>query len=162
MWWSWSPAILPQMSQDAKKCPKVKVLSWPKSSFDVFQLRKITNFLANPVVWEVLGLKANSLCFSNCWHFREWIVLMHPVNPQQRGDCSIPHTSSGRKSCRSRVTSWSYSWNTLWWVLPYVRCLMLFSHYVLSDPLWPHGQQLARLPCPSPTPWVYLNSCPLS
>ena len=63
MWWSWSPAILPQMSQDAKKCPKVKVLSWPKSSFDVFQLTKITNFLANPVVWEVLGLKANSLFF---------------------------------------------------------------------------------------------------
>ena len=87
---------------------------------------------------------------------------MHPVNPQQRGDCRIPHTSSGRKSSRSRATSWSYSWNTAWWVLPYVRCLVLISHYVLSDPLWPHGQQLARLPCPSPTPWVYLNSCSLS
>ena len=26
----------------------------------------------------------------------------------------------------------------------------------------PHGLQHARLPCPSPTPGVYLNSCPLS
>ena len=28
--------------------------------------------------------------------------------------------------------------------------------------LWPHGLQLARLPCPSPTPEVYSDSCPLS
>jgi len=28
--------------------------------------------------------------------------------------------------------------------------------------LWPHGLQLARLPCPSLSPRVCLNSCPLS
>ena len=28
--------------------------------------------------------------------------------------------------------------------------------------LWPHGLQHTRLPCPSPTPGVYSNSCPLS
>ena len=28
--------------------------------------------------------------------------------------------------------------------------------------LWPHEPQHARLPCPSPTPGVYPNSCPLS
>ena len=28
--------------------------------------------------------------------------------------------------------------------------------------LWPHGLQHARSPCPSPTPRVYPNSCPLS
>ena len=28
--------------------------------------------------------------------------------------------------------------------------------------LWPHAPQHARPPCPSPTPGVYLNSCPLS
>ena len=32
----------------------------------------------------------------------------------------------------------------------------------MSDSLWPHGLQYARLPCPSPTPGVYSNSCPLS
>ena len=37
-----------------------------------------------------------------------------------------------------------------------------FSQLVMSDSLWPHGLQLARLPCPSPTPEVYSNSCPLS
>ena len=37
-----------------------------------------------------------------------------------------------------------------------------FSHSVMSDSLWPNGLQHARLPCPSPTPGVYSNSCPLS
>ena len=37
-----------------------------------------------------------------------------------------------------------------------------FSHSVVSDSLWPHGLQRARLPCPSPTPRAYSNSHPLS
>ena len=32
----------------------------------------------------------------------------------------------------------------------------------MSNSLWPHGLPHARLPCPSPTPGVYSNSCPLS
>ena len=32
----------------------------------------------------------------------------------------------------------------------------------MSSALWPHGLQHARLPCPSPTPGVYPNSCPSS
>ena len=37
-----------------------------------------------------------------------------------------------------------------------------FSCSVVSDSLWPHGLQHARLPCPSPIPGAYSNSCPLS
>ena len=37
-----------------------------------------------------------------------------------------------------------------------------FSHSVVSDSLWPHESQHARPPCPSPTPGVYSDSCPLS
>ena len=32
----------------------------------------------------------------------------------------------------------------------------------MSDSLWPHGLQHTRLPYPSPTPGVCLNSCPSS
>ena len=32
----------------------------------------------------------------------------------------------------------------------------------MSDSLWPHGLQHARLPCPPPTPWAFSNSCPSS
>ena len=37
-----------------------------------------------------------------------------------------------------------------------------FSCSVMSDFLRPHGLQHAKPPCPSPTPRVYPNSCPLS
>ena len=37
-----------------------------------------------------------------------------------------------------------------------------FSHSVVSDSLQPHGLQHTSPPCPSPTPGVYPNSCPLS
>ena len=40
--------------------------------------------------------------------------------------------------------------------------LLQFSRPVMSDSLWPYGLQHARPPCPSPTPGVYLNPCPLS
>jgi len=50
-----------------------------------------------------------------------------------------------------RVHSWSYTF-----------CSVQFSRSVMSDSLWPHGLQRARTPCPSPTPWAYSNSRPLS
>ena len=36
-----------------------------------------------------------------------------------------------------------------------------FSCSVMSSSLRPHGLQHARLPCPSPAPRVYSNSCPM-
>ena len=37
-----------------------------------------------------------------------------------------------------------------------------FSHSFMSDSLPPSGLEHDRSPCPSPTPGVYSNSCPLS
>ena len=48
---------------------------------------------------------------------------------------------------------------SIWW--PLVTSVQ-FSHSVVSDSLWRHGLQHARLPCLSPTPEAYSKSCPLS
>ena len=40
--------------------------------------------------------------------------------------------------------------------------ILQFSCSVVSDSLWPHGLQHARLPCPSPTPGACLSSHPSS
>ena len=40
--------------------------------------------------------------------------------------------------------------------------MLLFSHSVVCDSLRPHGLQHTSPPCPSPTPRVYSDSCPLS
>ena len=37
-----------------------------------------------------------------------------------------------------------------------------FNRLVVSDSFQPHGLQHPRPPCPSPTPGVHSNSCPLS
>jgi len=43
-----------------------------------------------------------------------------------------------------------------------VNVLLLFSHSVMSNSLWPHGLQHARLPSPSLSSGVCSNSCPLN
>ena len=60
------------------------------------------------------------------------------------------------------ITNWmlryesvaSFCWGT--------KKVTQLSHSVMSNSLRPHGLQHARLPCPSPIPEVYSNSCPLS
>ena len=41
-------------------------------------------------------------------------------------------------------------------------CSLFFRHQVMSDSLQHHGLQHTRLPCPSLSPGVGWNSCPLS
>ena len=57
--------------------------------------------------------------------------------------------------------------NTLAWEIPWTEKpgrlqSMSFSCSILSNSLWPHRLQHARLPCPSPSPEACSNSCPLS
>ena len=52
------------------------------------------------------------------------------------------------------------SWVLLSSVLFRIFCV--FSHSVVSDLLWPHGLQHAKLPCSSQSPRVCSDSCPLN
>ena len=54
-----------------------------------------------------------------------------------------------------------YGWRVFHCVYIYIY-IVQFSHSVMSDSLWPHGLQHARLPCASPTPRACSNPCPLS
>ena len=48
------------------------------------------------------------------------------------------------------------------WLVLVNRVSVQFSSSVMSNYLWSHGLQHARLPCPSPTPGACSNSCPSS
>ena len=48
------------------------------------------------------------------------------------------------------------------WIVSPKLMLLLFSFSVVPDSLWPHGLQHTGLPCPSLSPGVCSNSCPLS
>ena len=55
---------------------------------------------------------------------------------------------------RTQVSSTASGFFTIW-----ASSLAQFSSSVMSDSLWPHGLQHARLPSPSPTPGTPSNSC---
>ena len=80
-----------------------------------------------------------------------------------------------KHSIRLRVFSCISTWNKLKTALRDIKSLehylsirlfcisvFQFSHSVVSNSLWPHGLQHARLPCPSPNLRACSNSCPLS
>ena len=72
-------------------------------------------------------------------------------------DCSPPGSSFHGIS-QARILEWvtiSFSNNGIF-------SSVQFSRSVVSDSLRPHEPQLARPPCPSPSPGVHSNSCPLS
>ena len=50
----------------------------------------------------------------------------------------------------------------VWWhSKKFCKLSVQFSHLVASNALRPHGLQHSRIPCLSPTPGAYSNSCPL-
>ena len=51
--------------------------------------------------------------------------------------------------------------NLDFWFPHWPSCSSVQFSSVASDSLQPHELQCARTPCPSPTPWVHPNPCPL-
>ena len=81
----------------------------------------------------------------------EWVVISFHRGPSQLKDWT-------QISCTDKHIL--YHWVTR--EAPTYRRSVQFSCSVVSASLQPHGLQYARPPCPSPTPGVYSNSCPLS
>ena len=87
-------------------------------------------------------------------------------------DCSPPYSVHG--TLQAKILEWVVMPSSRGSCRPRDRTLLLvclmnwfnsvqFSSVTQSWPtLWPHGLQHARPPCPSATPGVYSNSCPLS
>ena len=82
-----------------------------------------------------------------------WLSLIGP------GSSRIQPASDPGRYLELFMSPWASSWPSLY-------CSgfssVSFSNLVLSDSLRAHGLLHTRLPCPSPTPGVYSNSCPLN
>ena len=83
-----------------------------------------------------------------CWSLCSSHPLLPPLCPQVCSLClHLPYCSANRLIGTIFLHSFSS---------------VHFSRSVVSDSLGPHGLQHTRLPCPTPTPTVYSNSCPSS
>ena len=89
-------------------------------------------------------------------------------NPEESGRCMYvslpiyPHTTIYKIDNWLRSTRTSTQYTVMTFTGKESQKELLFSRSVMSDSLWPHGLQHARLPCPSSTPGACSNSCPLS
>ena len=89
--------------------------------------------------------------------YKEWCLEIHLPNcihmsSLERG------TQFGGWGCQRDFT---HMLHVFWWGNAFMYSVQ-FSHSVVSNSLWLHGLQHTRIPCPSPTPTAWSNSCPLS
>ena len=105
-----------------------------------------------------------------------WFLLYNNVNQPQYTYIplllNLPSIHPGHHRAPSWVSCVTQLLHATYFALGsiYISCATLLIHptsvqftcSVVSSSLRPHGLQHARAPCPSPTPRVYPNSCPLS
>ena len=82
------------------------------------------------------------------------LSLLQGIFPTQGSIPGLPH-------CRQVLYLLSHKGSPLI-VISFIKISDQISRSVMSDSLWPHESQHARPPCPSPTPRVHSDSCPLS
>ena len=72
--------------------------------------------------------------------------------------------NTGASDSTSALPGYIQGWFPLKWIglISLLSSSVHFSRSVVSTFLRPPGQQYNRLPCPSPTPRICSNSCPLS
>ena len=107
------------------------------------------------------------LCGIWCWDLRtrKWIKLQVP--PSSREDRQKVTLMNKDKysidlcsTCHRNVEEGAVEFTWIWASHVAQFSSVQFSCSVVSNSLWPHGLQRARLPCPSATPGAYSNSSP--
>ena len=81
---------------------------------------------------------------------------LHTTHHIGQGHYKLPPRECQGHSVGQKIWFW-FSLENL-----FFHVLWLSSHSVVSDPLWSHELQYTRLPCPSLSPRVCSNSCPLN
>ena len=104
----------------------------------------------------------------DCWvvRYAHYLSLCDNVKLSYKVSGQIYSSIYGIEVCvcvwKIYISPLNYSFPILDIVRQCSECTVQFSHSVMSNSLQPNGLQQARRPCPSPTPEVYSNSCPLS
>ena len=103
--------------------------------------RKVMSNSFNPMAWSP---PASSALWILQERILEWVAMPFSRGSSQPRDQTQISCNAGRF-----FTDWATS-------------SVQFSHLVMSYSLQPHELQHTRPPCPSPTPGVHPNPCPLS
>ena len=124
-------------------------------------------YLINWFHWQLLELEAKQKAR---WGTNSWLTgkATHKPfgSPSCPSDCAYPRHV--RKCRELEIEFWPQIYllsdikehkhaEFLKTHLTITNWLLLFGRSAISDSLWTHGLQHARLPCPSPSPWSLLK-----
>ena len=120
--------------------------------------------------WSENWLLSTGWVFQICWHIEcsTLTASSFRILNNSAGILSSPLALFVVMLTKAHLTSNSKMSSSRWvttpsWLSRSLRLFLYqFNHSAMSDSLWPHGLQHSRPPCPSPTPRVYSDSCPLS
>ena len=126
---------------------KHKTSIWPSSGYTSKQNRASIRYLHISVQSSVI----------HSWNVETAKCPLTAVRITRRGSSIKWRLFSLEKEGNSDI---HYNWDRLYRY--HAKWIVQFSRSVTSDSLQPHGPQHARPLCPSPTPGIYPNSCPLS
>ena len=155
-------------------------LSGKELGLNILDLRsnwKSCCFLWDPSKGPYLSLRLLIRCNSLQLHHASWSVFQNDTSGEEWEDCSVTqidafqmyHSAIWMEDEFKRTQLYAHiQVRRQLWLLRWERirtsrlsaddCCLLISYSVISDSLWPHGLQQARLPCPSPSPRVCSNS----
>ena len=102
-------------------------------------------------------------CLENPRDRGAWWAAVHWVAQSRTRLKRLKSSSSSSSRILWELTFTEYGkWSTNGGSIIIIQVSVQFSCSVMSNSLLPHGLQHAKLPCPSPTPAAYSNSCPQS
>ena len=111
--------------------------------------------------WEACCHKYTTLREKQAWTSKP--LWCQPMKFVLKGNGMSFHVLEYHSKVFMRTLMTTRKWvSGLQWAKKDAISSVQFSRSVLSDSLWPHGLQHARLPCPSSTPRPCSNSCPSS
>ena len=130
-----------------------------------FSGKKFARFVCRESHWEQQLLLLHDCYGSPCFYFVQSITLQ--LNFADVSEVKIKWTVV---KCPERLVKMVNKSSLFsWWgelflgeVFSFQCSSVQFSHSVVSNSLRPYELQQARPPCPSPTPRVHSNPCPLS
>ena len=129
----------------------------------------------------IISNNVTCISITNAWvqpYLDVMMTVKCSVFTKKHYECMITNTDKFGWAVLAACIPWRYYhwWHNFWkWWMILVKVLkqlsstipcftwsLLSSSSVMSNSLWPHGLQHARLPCPLLSPGVCSNSCPLS
>ena len=130
---------------------------WTKFGSIGFQILWSYNDNLDSIAFQKLKIRQFSQCIKNLCRIFTTIPLRTKMEEEASDSWGNPPV---KPLIALQVLFCLVNWTLIFFWIHYENLSVQISHSVIPNSLQPHGLQRTRLPCLSPTPGAYSNSCP--